>query len=334
MTRKQAEPEPPATGSASPGAGRGSSPGTPGAETPREPDRRLAPPWPTLILPALWRHYEHQPAMAEAPKTTRTAQGIPGDPLNVGLVGPEDDVVRSMLAAGWSPADPITLRSSLEIASSVVFRRPDPQRPGDNLYLFGRKQDLAFEKPVGGNARGGTTCVSGSPRTSAAKGSHSSSDPTTFDLSVGLSRDTGQITHHIAPDVDAQRDELIADLVAAGGLAGVYQVTGVANPLREKRRGRSVHHRRRADDRGPRPRAGPGRPARPTLQSGHGQDERTTLDGDPAFPQLCQRVIEGWGPSRPHGGARASRIAPPESHHAAFPRDRMTRGDMICWCDP
>src|SRR4051812_38450953 len=40
-----------------------------------------------LILPVLWRHYEHQPALENAPKTTRTAQGIPGDPLNVGLIG-------------------------------------------------------------------------------------------------------------------------------------------------------------------------------------------------------------------------------------------------------
>ena len=50
-------------------------------------------------------------------------------------------------------------------------------------------------------------------------------------MSVGLSRDTGQVTHHIAPDIDAQRDELIADLVAAGRLTRVYQVTGVGATL-------------------------------------------------------------------------------------------------------
>src|SRR3954453_4617332 len=77
-----------------------------------------------VILPALWRHYEHHPSLAAAPKTTLTAQGIPGDPLNVGLIGSDDDVVRSMLAAGSSPADPIPLKSSLRIAESVVLRRP------------------------------------------------------------------------------------------------------------------------------------------------------------------------------------------------------------------
>src|SRR3954469_17410595 len=92
-----------------------------------------------VLLPALWRHYEHQPALAAAPKTTLTAQGIPGDPLNVGLIGSEEDVVPAMLVAGWSPADPITLKSSLRIAESVVFRRPDPDAPVSNLYLFGRR---------------------------------------------------------------------------------------------------------------------------------------------------------------------------------------------------
>src|SRR5262245_45211821 len=59
-----------------------------------------------LILPALWRHYEHQPALENAPKTTRTAQGIPGDPLNVGLIGTEQEVVSALLGSGWDVADP------------------------------------------------------------------------------------------------------------------------------------------------------------------------------------------------------------------------------------
>ena len=50
-------------------------------------------------------------------------------------------------------------------------------------------------------------------------------------MSVGLSHDTGQVTHHIAPDIDAQRDGLIADLADAGRLTRVYQVTGVGATL-------------------------------------------------------------------------------------------------------
>ena len=184
-----------------------------------------------LVLPALWRHYEHHPALAAAPKTTLTSQGIPGDPLNVGLLGDEGDVVRSMLAAGWSPADPITLKSSLRIAESVIFRRPDPDAPVSNLYLFGRRQDLAFEKPVGGDARRRHHVRYWKSAELGEAGIPLFLGSATFDVSVGLSRDTGQVTHHIAPDIDAQRDGLIADLTGAGRLTRVYQVTGVGATL-------------------------------------------------------------------------------------------------------
>jgi hypothetical protein len=33
------------------------------------------------VTPALWRHYEHNPALADEPKTTTTPEYIPGDPI-------------------------------------------------------------------------------------------------------------------------------------------------------------------------------------------------------------------------------------------------------------
>src|ERR1700753_294547 len=77
-----------------------------------------------VVLPALWRHHEREPGLAALPMVTRTATGIPGDALNVGLVGGEEDVLRAMQAAGWFPADPVTLRSSFAIVGSVVLDRP------------------------------------------------------------------------------------------------------------------------------------------------------------------------------------------------------------------
>lgn len=184
-----------------------------------------------VILPALWEHYEHNPAFADAPKTTLTSVGIPGDPLNVGLIGAEDALVHAMLEAGWSPADPITLKSSLRIAESVVFKRPDPKAPVSSLFVFGRRQDLAFEKAVGGNAR-----QRHHVRFWKWVDGEQGSNPVwigaaTFDLSVGLSHRTGQVTHHIAPDIDTERNQVIKSLIEAGDLAEVYQVTGVGATL-------------------------------------------------------------------------------------------------------
>jgi hypothetical protein len=54
------------------------------------------------VLPALWRHHEREPGLAEFSMVTRTANGIPGDALNVGLVGSQEDVLRAM-QAGFRP---------------------------------------------------------------------------------------------------------------------------------------------------------------------------------------------------------------------------------------
>src|SRR5271154_5792878 len=65
-----------------------------------------------LVMPALWvRYSHHHPAFGDVPNVTRTGNGIPGDPINVSLIGSEDDLKKAMLAAKWYPADPLTLRS-------------------------------------------------------------------------------------------------------------------------------------------------------------------------------------------------------------------------------
>jgi hypothetical protein len=184
-----------------------------------------------VILPLLWKHYGHHPALEDAPKTTLTSQGIPGDPLNIGLIGNQDELIRAMVGAGWVPADPITLTSSMGIAGSVLLRRQYRAAPVSNLFLFGRRQDLAFEKPFGRSAsrrhhvrfwRSNELGLGGEPLWIGAA---------TFDRSVGFSHRTGQVTHHIAPDIDTERNGLIADLVAAGQLGKLFQVTGVGATL-------------------------------------------------------------------------------------------------------
>jgi hypothetical protein len=49
----------------------------------------------------------------------------------------------------------------------------------------------------------------------------------TFDRGVGISRYTGQITHHIAPNIDAERDLVISELSRTGVLMQIYQVGGL-----------------------------------------------------------------------------------------------------------
>src|SRR5271154_7597531 len=97
-----------------------------------------------LILPATWARIEHEPGLSKYTMLTATAQGIPGGPINVGLVGDREDVVRAFHAAGWYPADPITLRTSVEIIGSVLLDRPYETAPVSPLFFDGRREDLAF----------------------------------------------------------------------------------------------------------------------------------------------------------------------------------------------
>src|SRR6476661_3209567 len=180
-----------------------------------------------IVLSMSWTHYEHQKGLAGHPMVTRTAQDIPGGPINVGLVGQKEDVLCAMHAAGWYPADPITFRSSVEIVGSVVLRRPYEDAPVSTLYYQGRHQDLAFEKPVGESAdrrhhvRFWEVLKQGDENRPVWLGS------ATFDRDVGLSRYTGQVTHHIAPDIDAERDGLTNDLKNSKVVEAVYEVSGV-----------------------------------------------------------------------------------------------------------
>ena len=180
-----------------------------------------------FIAPSIWRHFERQHGLETLPMTTSTAQGIPGDALNVGLEGAKDDVICALAAAGWLPADPVTLRSSVKIIRSVLLDRAYVQAPVSPLFYGGRSEDMAFEKAFG-------TSPTARHHVRLWKVSEAGDDgrpawigAATFDQAVGLSHTTGQVTHHIAADIDAERDELSNNLRAAGKVAAAYKVSGV-----------------------------------------------------------------------------------------------------------
>jgi hypothetical protein len=195
-----------------------------------------------IVLPAFWTHYEHQKDLATLPMVTRTAQGIPGDPINVALIGDDREVLCAMNAAGWFPADPITFRSSIEIAGSVLLGRAYKDAPVSNLFYLGRREDYAFEKPEGTSAdrrhhvRFWKVLDKGQENRPVWLGA------STFDKGVGVSHFTGAITHHIDADIDAERNLLAADLEKAGMVSAKYQVTGVGLTLTGRNGGGDLYY--------------------------------------------------------------------------------------------
>jgi hypothetical protein len=178
-----------------------------------------------LAVPYLWHRYSvDHPQFDDSPRITSTGFGHPGDPLNIAVIGTIEQLKVAMLAANWLSADALGLRSDILIATDTVFDRSYNDAPVSSLYLFGRKQDLAFEQGIGHSpsrrhhVRFWQTTSNDSVGRPIWIGSAS------FDQSVGFSHTTGQITHHISSDVDQEREHVMETLSETKHVSEIYRV--------------------------------------------------------------------------------------------------------------
>ena len=148
----------------------------------------------------------------------RTSDGLLGDPVNLALLGSEDQVHAAMRRAGWTRADDVDLASSRRIILSTLTRRSYEEAPVSPLFIFGRQQDFAYQQEVDGSpgkrhhvrfwrCPPGWVLPGGVRVDWLAAG--------TYDRSVGLSLFTLQITHKIAENTDDERDHILAALTQA-----------------------------------------------------------------------------------------------------------------------
>jgi len=87
------------------------------------------------------------------PRYTLTGDGLPGDPVNLALIGTFQQLRSAFAAAGWMEADRLSLASSRRMVRAFVFNSPYPTAPFSTLYLFGRGQDIGFQKAIDNSPR-------------------------------------------------------------------------------------------------------------------------------------------------------------------------------------
>ena len=87
------------------------------------------------------------------PRYTITGDGLPGDPVNLVLIGTRDQLHAAFAAAEWETSDRLSLTSSWRMAQSFVTNSPYPTAPFSTLYLFGRGQDFGFQKAIDNSPR-------------------------------------------------------------------------------------------------------------------------------------------------------------------------------------
>jgi hypothetical protein len=196
-----------------------------------------------VVFPALWKAYSrHHPSFDDNPRITQTNDGHPGDPLNVGLVGTESQVKAIMQLAKWYAADALGLKSDVKIAVDTVLDWSYDQAPVSNLYLFGRKEDLAFEQPVGANPRHRHHIRFWRTSKTAEDGRPVWVGSATYDKRVGFSHTTGQVTHHIDGDIDTERDHVLATLEQTQELIESYKIRGFHKNLQGRNGGGDPWH--------------------------------------------------------------------------------------------
>jgi hypothetical protein len=157
---------------------------------------------------------------------TTTSDGLLGDPINLAVVGTPEQLRSSMVLAGWSEPDPVTLRSSWHIVRAALLHRSYPGAPVSPLFVFQQKQDLAFEREVAGSpAQRHHVRFWICPPDWKLPGGFDVDmvGAATFDRRVGLSLFTFQITHKIARDTDQERDLIVGVLRAAGAAVHVVR---------------------------------------------------------------------------------------------------------------
>lgn len=153
------------------------------------------------------------------PLTTFNHHGHIGDPINVQVVGTNGQLGASFSAAGWYRADETGLLTSARISVDSMLSRVYSAAPVSDRYLFGRKEDYAFERP-GPNVRERDHIRFWNTGRVAPDSRPIWIGSATKDVAVELSHTTHLPTHRIGPDLDAERALVISELAQSGYVIG------------------------------------------------------------------------------------------------------------------
>ncbi len=192
-----------------------------------------------VLLPRIVRMSLKILQRKSVPSFTLTGDGFPGDPVNLVLMGGFNQLRAAFLAAGWVEAEPLNLASSWRMVVAFLLNRSYPDAPFSTLFLFGRAQDVGFQKAIDMSPRkrhhvrfwalslerndeplnnpdfwlNADRPPTGAPALWVGAG--------TRDTGLSFTKFTFQFTHATADDVNAERDFIIAELKRIGAIGDV-----------------------------------------------------------------------------------------------------------------
>jgi hypothetical protein len=164
------------------------------------------------------------------PRYTITGDGLPGDPVNLVLEGTLQQLRAGFAIAGWAEADRLTLASAWRMVRAFMLNSPYPTAPFSTLYLFGRGQDIGFQKAIDNGPRKRHHIRFWALSLTRAQATLGTADlwlkthrppdrehvywvgAGTKDTGFSLTQLTFQITHATDSDTDAERDYIVDEL--------------------------------------------------------------------------------------------------------------------------
>ena len=183
-----------------------------------------------IILPRAVRMSLKILQRKRVPRFTITGDGLPGDPVNLVLIGTRQQLHAAFAISGWSGADQLRVASSWRMIRAFLFNSPYPTAPFSTLYLYGRGQDIGFQKAIDNSPRKrhhirfwALSLARAEATVGTATFWQNTDRPPaharvfwvgagTKDTGFSLTRLTFQITHATDSDTNAERDYIIAEL--------------------------------------------------------------------------------------------------------------------------
>jgi LssY C-terminus len=183
-----------------------------------------------VILPRVVRMSLKILQRQRIPSFTITGDGLPGDPVNIVLIGTLQGLHAAFAMAGWSTADRLGLASSWRMIRAFVLNSPYSTAPFSTLYLFGRGQDIGFQEPINDSPRKrhhvrfwALSLARSDDDVATATFWLNSDKPAieervlwvgaaTKDTGLSLTWLTFQVTHATDSDTNAERDHIVNEL--------------------------------------------------------------------------------------------------------------------------
>ena len=165
--------------------------------------------------------------LTDAPKRAVSKENRPGDPINLVFVGTAQEIEQAFRQAGWTEPKKKNQQSIWKTAQAVINNDGYNAAPVSDLYLFGRKEDLAFEKTLNTfNKRHHLRLWQ--TQASAPDGRPIWLGAATHD--VGIDVHPGVVSHATDPDLDDERAQVWSDLYLGGAVEAAGAIAP-PNPL-------------------------------------------------------------------------------------------------------